>query len=44
MILSDEVGLGKTIEAGLIFGALRVLDRANRVLILTPQSLVHING
>ena len=41
VILSDEVGLGKTIEAGLIFGALRVLDRANRVLILTPQSLVH---
>lgn len=41
VLLADEVGLGKTIEAGLIFGALRALGRADRVLVLTPSSLVH---
>ena len=41
VLLADEVGLGKTIEACLIFSALRALGRANRVLILTPPSLVH---
>jgi ATP-dependent helicase HepA len=41
VLLSDEVGLGKTIEAGLIFSALRALGRAHRVLIVTPPSLVH---
>lgn len=41
VLLADEVGLGKTIEAGLIFSALRSLGRATRVLILTPPSLVH---
>lgn len=41
VLLADEVGLGKTIEAGLIFSRLRVLGRAERVLILVPPSLVH---
>ncbi len=41
VLLADEVGLGKTIEAGLIFSSLRALGRANRVLILTPDSLKH---
>ena len=41
VLLADEVGLGKTIEACLIFAALRALGRADRVLILTPPSLVH---
>jgi ATP-dependent helicase HepA len=41
VLLADEVGLGKTIEAGLIFSALRARDRADRVLVLTPSSLVH---
>ncbi len=41
VLLADEVGLGKTIEAGLIFSALRALGRADRVLVLTPESLVH---
>ncbi len=40
-LLADEVGLGKTIEACLIYSALRALDRADRVLVLTPPSLVH---
>ena len=41
VLLADEVGLGKTIEAGLIFSRLRILARAERVLVLTPPSLVH---
>ncbi|HEY3998611.1 MAG TPA: SNF2-related protein [Candidatus Xenobia bacterium] len=41
VLLADEVGLGKTIEAGLIFCALRAVGRANRVLVLTPRNLVH---
>ncbi len=40
-LLADEVGLGKTIEAGLIFSSLRSQGRAERVLILTPESLKH---
>ncbi|MHB2019943.1 MAG: SNF2-related protein [Candidatus Xenobia bacterium] len=41
VVLADEVGLGKTIEACLIFCALRATGRADRVLVLTPPSLVH---
>ncbi|MBO9539746.1 RNA polymerase-associated protein RapA [bacterium] len=40
-LLADEVGLGKTIEACLVYSALRALGRADRVLVLTPSSLVH---
>jgi ATP-dependent helicase HepA len=40
-LLADEVGLGKTIEACLTFSALRTLERADRVLVLTPASLAH---
>jgi SNF2 family DNA or RNA helicase len=39
-VLADEVGLGKTIEAGLIFKELAVRGLARRVLIVTPASLV----
>src|SRR3990170_8620686 len=38
-ILADEVGLGKTIEAGLILKELLVRGLAKKVLILTPASL-----
>ncbi len=38
-LLSDEVGLGKTIEAGLIINRLRQQGRANRVLIAVPDAL-----
>jgi ATP-dependent helicase HepA len=38
-ILADEVGLGKTIEAGMIFSALRLSGLANRVLVVTPSHL-----
>ncbi len=41
VLLADEVGLGKTIEAGLIFSSLRARGRAKRVLIVAPESLVH---
>ncbi|MFC5260916.1 SNF2-related protein [Kribbella qitaiheensis] len=39
MILADEVGLGKTIEAGLIIKELRARKVLERVLIVTPASL-----
>ena len=39
MILADEVGLGKTIEAGLILKELRAREAAARTLILVPANL-----
>lgn len=41
VMLSDEVGLGKTIEACLILHRLLLTGRANRILVLVPESLVH---
>ncbi|MEO1416922.1 MAG: RNA polymerase-associated protein RapA [Bacteroidota bacterium] len=41
VLLSDEVGLGKTIEACLILHRLLLNGRISRVLILVPDSLVH---
>ncbi|WP_020408511.1 RNA polymerase-associated protein RapA [Hahella ganghwensis] len=41
VLLADEVGLGKTIEAGLIIHQQLMTGRANRVLIVVPESLVH---
>lgn len=41
IMLADEVGLGKTIEAGLILHRLRLNDLAEKILILVPTSLVH---
>lgn len=41
VLLADEVGLGKTIEACLIVHRLILTGRAQRVLILVPDSLVH---
>jgi ATP-dependent helicase HepA len=41
VLLSDQVGLGKTIEACLILHRLLVSGRISRVLILVPESLVH---
>ena len=39
-ILADEVGLGKTIEAGLILAELRLRALADRTLVITPAGLV----
>jgi len=41
VLLADEVGLGKTIEAGLIIHFQLITERAQRVLITVPQSLVN---
>jgi ATP-dependent helicase HepA len=39
VLLADEVGLGKTIEAGLILQRLQLQAHASRVLILVPEAL-----
>jgi ATP-dependent helicase HepA len=41
VLLADEVGLGKTIEACLILHRLHCQGRANRILILVPRPLIH---
>ena len=41
VLLADEVGLGKTIEAGLILHQQLLTERARRVLIVVPESLLH---
>ncbi len=41
VLLADEVGLGKTIEAGMIIYQQLLSGRAQRVLILVPESLQH---
>ncbi len=41
VLLADEVGLGKTIEAGLILHHLIISGRVERALILVPDSLVY---
>ncbi|MFT7534030.1 MAG: ATP-dependent helicase HepA, partial [Gammaproteobacteria bacterium] len=41
VLLADEVGLGKTIEAGLITHSQLINERISRVLIVLPESLVH---
>jgi len=39
-LLADEVGLGKTIEAGLILRELKLRGMAQRVLVVAPKGLV----
>lgn len=41
VLLADEVGLGKTIEAGLILHSQLLTERAQRVLIVVPETLIH---
>ncbi|HHQ4444778.1 TPA: RNA polymerase-associated protein RapA [Aeromonas veronii] len=41
VLLADEVGLGKTIEAGMIIHQQLLSGRAHRVLILLPETLQH---
>jgi len=41
VLLADEVGLGKTIEAGMIVHCQLVTERIRRVLVVVPESLVH---
>ena len=39
-LLADEVGLGKTIEAGLILRELKLRGLAKRILVVAPKGLV----
>lgn len=41
VLLADEVGLGKTIEAGLVIHRQLLTGRASRILLIVPESLVH---
>ncbi|MBB3102292.1 RNA polymerase-associated protein RapA [Azomonas macrocytogenes] len=41
VLLADEVGLGKTIEAGLVIHRQLLSGRARRILILVPETLQH---
>ncbi len=41
VLLADEVGLGKTIEACLILHRLHLTGRADRILVLVPEPLLH---
>lgn len=41
VLLADEVGMGKTIEAGMIIARQIATGRAGRVLVLVPEPLVY---
>ncbi len=41
VLLADEVGLGKTIEAAMIMQKQRLSGRATRIVIIVPESLIH---
>ena len=41
VLLADEVGLGKTIEAGLILHHQLISGRAQRIIIVVPDALLH---
>ncbi|OOF39500.1 RNA polymerase-binding ATPase [Rodentibacter rarus] len=41
VLLADEVGLGKTIEAGMILQNQLFAEKVQRVLVLVPESLQH---
>lgn len=41
VLLADEVGLGKTIEAGLVLHQQLISGRAERALVVVPNSLQH---
>jgi superfamily II DNA or RNA helicase len=40
MLIADEVGLGKTIEAGLLWTEMAARGQANRVMVVCPAALV----
>jgi len=40
LLIADEVGLGKTIEAGLVWTEMEARRQANRVMVVCPSTLV----
>ncbi|MDB6070521.1 MAG: ATP-dependent helicase HepA [Verrucomicrobiales bacterium] len=40
VLLADECGMGKTVEAGLILQRLKTFGSANRVLLLAPEAML----
>ena len=44
LLIADDVGLGKTIEAGLVVQELILRYRARRILIVTPADLLSCSG
>lgn len=43
-LLADEVGLGKTIEAGLVMRELKLRGRVRRTLVVAPKGLAPLSG
>ncbi|MCY4328642.1 MAG: RNA polymerase-associated protein RapA [Endozoicomonadaceae bacterium] len=41
VLLADEVGLGKTVEAGLILNRQLLTGRIQRILVIVPEVLIH---
>lgn len=41
LLLADEVGLGKTIEAGLVIRELKLRHAVRRILVVAPKGLLH---
>lgn len=41
VLLADEVGLGKTIEAGMIMNQQLLTGRTSRILVIVPPTLLH---
>ena len=40
LLIADDVGLGKTLEAGLIASELALCGRADRILVVTTRSML----
>src|SRR4051812_49140411 len=41
LLIADEVGLGKTIEAGIILNEVELREHMERILVICPHALIH---